>query len=171
MLPGIDNYLLFANSLTVYQGIFESGGKNRHEVIDRWNARMDVPLGSAWCMSFQLNVYLDVCEVQGLIPNLYLSAGVRTFFSKNKHLTTRDLRPGLIGCLGLRGTEFGHAFGVLEKKTEWVLKTCEGNTSSKGSGVNREGDGVYIKTRDMQDLGDFDLLGFIDPFKNIESKK
>lgn len=167
--PNIDIHLLFSNSLTVYQGIFEQGGNNRHEVIDRWNKRMGVPIGSAWCITYLCNVYLDVCEVQGIEPTMKVNAHVRSFFAQNKALVAKEIKPGFIACLGLRGSDSGHAFGVLEKKAGWVVRTCEGNTSSAGSEVNRDGDGVYIKNRDVSDLGNFDLLGFIDPFANVKT--
>jgi hypothetical protein len=44
--------------------------------------------------------------------------------------------------------------------------TIEGNTGN-GSGVVREGDGVYKRTRSINGAGTMVVMGFIDPFAEI----
>lgn len=60
-------------------------------------------------------------------------------------------------------TGTGHCGIVTKAAPSQRFETIEGNTGD-GSGINRDGDGVFARTRTLTGTEDFMVLGFILPF-------
>jgi hypothetical protein len=54
----------------------------------------------------------------------------------------------------------GHAALVVEQVNVKTFRTCEGNTSSDNKGSQREGNGVFMKTRSVKN-GSLSLEAFV----------
>lgn len=62
-----------------------------------------------------------------------------------------------------KNTGSGHCGIVAEIIDGHTFTSIEGNTSD-GSGINREGEGVYMKQRTIKDSDTFKILGFLRPW-------
>jgi hypothetical protein len=135
-----------------YEGLKEESG-NRGELIDKWNAAMDVPKGSPWCMSAVQQWVFLACRFLG-IPNpldKYKTAHCFTLWMK----VPRDWRhTGPMS--GERGDivifEFSHTGIVLRNCGDGWYETLEANTNEAGE---REGKFVMRKRRKWNTIAGF----------------
>lgn len=117
-------------------------GSNRGPLIDKWNAAVGVPLGTAWCLSFVHGMYAE-CGT-----NLGGHALVESFeqwASQKGYLVTRPFR-GDIVCFDWNADNWYDHVGIVRKvlALRWrgktfagLIATVEGNT----------GNAVRLRTR------------------------
>jgi len=161
---GLSEENLKANILvaiaTLYDGFTEVGGDNKGQMVERFQKAVDGKAhGEAWCVSAiqywigQAQVFYDSIFMQTspLKPLIYSTEHVMTCWRK----TSTDQRIGKpeVGCLILwqhykygKPTDLGHIGLVSKVLDDNTVVTIEGNTSDSNK-VNRDGDGVYSKTR------------------------
>lgn len=135
-----------------FVGVKEKGGTNRGGLIDGWNKRAGVPVGSPWCMSFVHAMYDDV----GVDLGGGASVGnFEAWAAKHGKLVTRPFR-GDIVCYDWNGDRWPDHVGLVDRvlALRWKnkvfvgwIQTVEGNTSSGRVGSQDDGDGVYRRRR------------------------
>ncbi len=148
-----------------YVGIHEQGGNNRGPMVEEFQRAVDgTSEGEAWCMSF----------AQYCIKAAEVSANTDSKVAQSEHCLTvwnnspSELKsshpePGSLVIWRYGSSTSGHV-GIVEKvNSDGTFTTIEGNTSS-GSGIDREGDGVYRKQRDLDGAGNMRLVGFLKVF-------
>lgn len=162
-------------------GIRESGANQGIEVQRFQKAVDGKAQGEPWCLSFVQFCVKEVDrkfqELYPVIPNrpswLYPTEHCLTLWNKTP-VKGRQAIPTRAGSLFLwqwfkdaRPTAQGHV-GIIAQIHSDFATTVEGNTSD-GSGMNREGDGVFIKTRPFETKGEkFKVLGFLSPWDEDE---
>lgn len=135
---------VLANDLKVR----EKGGNNKGEWVQAMGGAAGFGTGGgfAWCaISIEF-----CCEVVGVElgpkdPDSGRVAQWRNWASKAGRLSSTPARGRL--CLWVNPDGTGHIGIVAEVKPNGTLRTYEGNTSSGVSGSQRDGDGLYERTR------------------------
>jgi len=146
-----------------YVGVTEDpSGTNKGEVVNRFLASVDLGPGYAWCAAFVSHV-LD--EAGAERPRVR-SAGATDFLDARRVIDATDVLEGRatprIGDIGVmrRGNSWkGHTWFV----DGWQCqcgRTIEGNTSAGREGAQRDGDGVYKRTRCIHPGSYFRIAGF-----------
>lgn len=108
-------------------------------------------------------------EILGLITkNLTPSTLISYNNFKKLDLVSKEPSPGSIFFMRKGQTEQGHAGIVVEVNDDGTIITIEGNTSPSptSAAADREGDGIYKKTRKLkfQPTSGLYLIGFLPPF-------
>jgi len=149
---------------------------NTGQMIERFQKAVDgKAVGEPWCMSFVQylidftdNMYdaimMSSSENRSLI---YKTEHCMTCFNKTDKMQ-RLLLPDT-GALILwsyykngKETGSGHVGIIVDVLDNHVVKTVEGNTSDPDNKIVREGEGVYLKTRDLRyDYGSMRLKGML----------
>jgi hypothetical protein len=141
-------------------------GNNGGEMVTKFQTAINADTGHAWCAAFVCFCIKEVESKFGVKSPLVLSEHVKTFWNQNpKRRSSVPIEGGVVVWVK-KGTTLGHCGIVVDtgRKDECFV-TIEGNTNgNEPSAVVREGQGVFLKTRHNQDMGDFKLLGFLKPF-------
>jgi hypothetical protein len=161
--------LLLVNECKKWIGIKEVGGDNKGQMVERWQKAIDQKASQeAWCMAFVMSMIIDIDK---LCLNVFADTQMSSI-NKSEHCLTvwntapsrlkfQTPLPGYIAIWQHGNTTLGHAGIVVEGMNHnYEFKTVEGNTGD-GSGVIREGDGVYLRTRSLKSQGAMKLLGFL----------
>jgi len=144
----------------------EDLGPNRGANVDRFTAfvfgrNLSVP----WCACFVAFCVKEVRKTFGFGSYFRSRGGVRDMWEKNALLRVKTPRVGDIVCWGVKSSKSGHCGIIVEVLADNLALTVEGNTGPDGKNkMNREGDNCYKKTRKLENIGNFELLGFIRPF-------
>ncbi len=149
-----------------YVGVHEAGGNNRGEMVERFQKAVDGKAqGEPWCAAF----------VQFCIAEVEAAHGPTVVVARYEHCMTiwnrtsgvhryKSPKPGFLVIWNYEGTTNGHIGIVTKVLDELTIETIEGNTSPDAKTIEREGDGVYRKTRSTKTVGRMRLVGFIAPF-------
>lgn len=133
----------------------EEGGNNKGEWPRRFLHSVGLNEGYAWCAALQ-----EFCNQKaGLELGPALPAAVRNWAAwaaATGRLTDHPERGDLF--FYLNNDQTGHMGRVVRKVGPWVW-TIEGNTSSGEAGSQRDGDGVYRRTRLAKKLKFISLAG------------
>lgn len=158
-----------------YVGIVEVGGANRGQMVERFQKAVDgVAQGEPWCAAF---VWFCIKEAQRLASFIYgdavhtnttlkLSEHVLTIWDKSpKEHRVFSPEPGDLilwqAYKDSKPTSSGHIEIISNVLDAHTVETIGGNTSG-GPGVEREGDGVFSRTRIWQHrAGSLLHLGFL----------
>lgn len=134
-----------------YIGTKESGGDNKGPQVEEFQKALGGPaVQQSWCTDFIHYCAKKVDAEQGSTYALYPSQLVLEMWEKtDPSLRLVNPEPG---CAILwehykdgHKTGLGHA-GIVTRVGVGSVDTVEGNTSD-GSGINRDGDGVYSRQR------------------------
>lgn len=133
------------------RGVHEVGGNNRGPAIKRYLKGVGLGEGYAWCDAFVSWCFHNAAGKKVSIE----SASVGVSYARAASLGWTVKRPlhADVACFNFdnRGGFDDHTGFVVKvlgiAGLFWVLKTCEGNTSSGRSGSQADGDGVWVKTR------------------------
>lgn len=126
--------------------------------------------GEPWCLAF----------VQFCVRGVDAFKGSRTLLAPTEHVltcwrntpATARISAPMPGCVVLwrkyldtEATDQGHA-GIVVRVDGSTMQVVEGNTGPCwGANIEREGDGVYEKTRRLSGpVGSMHLLGFLNPW-------
>jgi hypothetical protein len=164
-------------------GTMESGGDNRGPIVDHFITQTGGTLGSAWCLSFARfccdRVDTDSDLIYALSESernhniLFETQSVMELWIKTPTWARWSLKP-IPGFVTVwehfsdagTATGLGHC-GIVSEVVDsgrW-FKNIEGNTGpERGGDINRQGDGVYEKTRSVQGSPRFRILGWVDPW-------
>lgn len=156
-----------------YRGVTEEGGDNQGDMVEMFQRAVDgVNSGEPWCMAFIQHCIKRAERLTNRRSNIFRSESVVETW-KRSPLAMRRTTPGtgyvMLWQKGL--TAQGHAGIICALKIAAPgpvvtgVVTVEGNTSPRrGDFIEREGDGVHEKDRTLTKMGQFNLLGYLDPF-------
>jgi uncharacterized protein (TIGR02594 family) len=159
-----DPALLLLEIARKYVGVKEIGGENRGPEVEAFQKAVDgVADREPWCMSFVQHCIQQVEEeLKVNSPLLSSEHCLSVWRAAPKECILYHPEAGSIAIWQMNGTLAGHT-GIVERVEADAFHTIEGNTSN-GSGVVREGDGVYRRVRKRSGSGKMRLLGFLRPF-------
>lgn len=144
-------YPAHLDTAMAYVGVTEAGGKNSGPEIDRFLASVGLDPGYAWCAAF-VSYALEVARPAPSFPQTR-SALARHFRVPGYAIDMRravasnmEYEAGwIVGWR--RGTSiYGHV-GFIIHGSGPRMRTVEGNTSPGSGGSQRDGGGVYIRSR------------------------
>lgn len=149
-------------------GITEQGGNNRGQLVALFQKSTGgLANGEPWCMAF---AQYCIQAVDSLVSDclegsekslLFKSGHCLTVWNKSQALKIEAPKPGSL-CIWQHGqTASGHVGIVVGVNTDGSIMTVEGNTSSAGAGNQREGDGVWLKRRQLDVPGKLRFKGFL----------
>ena len=127
--------------------------------------------GQAYCAFWSKKIWVSAYRLLGaedIAGNIrrILSGNAQECYKKAQIARLRvngDPAPGAIGVMELGGTSRGHTVIVKRVINGTLIETYEANTNISGQ---REGDGIYIKRRNVSFVKKTDglyFLGFIHP--------
>lgn len=166
----IDFDRLLVDEARKWVGVREAGWNKGKEVEEFQKAVDGKAQQEAWCMAFMFYCIKQVEKLSGRKSWLHPSEHCLTVWTKSPR-EARIAHPE-IGSLCIwqyynsKGvpTGSGHTGLVIDVISDNAFSTIEGNTGA-GTGVVREGDGVYERRRRMAKIGSFRVMGFLRPFK------
>lgn len=149
-------------------GVLEVGGSNRGAEVEAFLRAVDLPPGLPWCAGFIRWCLETAASEAGLhLPSGFPDSGwCPAFQAWGKR--TGNWIPVSIARTGGVEVESGDLalfwfaakgrvahIGIVQDTWANGLRTIEGNTGpDRGPGVQREGDGVYQKSRTWYSLGE-----------------
>jgi hypothetical protein len=162
-----DLHQLLIEVATKYIGVKEATNHNDGPEVEMFQKAVDGKAnGESWCMGFVQYCIKQVEQIKNIRTNLFSSEHCLTVWNKTDHDMRRtEPQPGYIVIWQHGNTTQGHT-GIVTSGLQMdgvTFNTIEGNTGD-GSGVVRDGDGVYRRTRSINGAGSMKVLGFIDPF-------
>jgi hypothetical protein len=161
--------LLLTNEARRWVGIQEVGGNNRGQIVEMFLRTSGLPPGSPWCLAFAQDCISRADQIATLFGDtdghrkVPTGAHCLTFWNESSpEFRTPLPRPGSIVIWRHKGGAAGHA-GVVVEALGSAFRSVEGNTSP-GVGVNRDGDGVFLKSHSLEPSGQLELMGFVHPW-------
>lgn len=166
-----------ADNAKKYLHVREKTNHNDAPEIDRWLAYLGLPKGLSYCAAFSIYNFkeaADVLNVKQPWPRYGRVSMLKEVCQRNPlkyrwiaadevRFGTVQLHPGdlpMWAAGAIRGGDFnGHTGLVQSQLSNLKFRTIEGNTMPGNTGNQREGGGVYQRTRTIT-LGNFRLLGF-----------
>jgi hypothetical protein len=154
-------------------GVVEEG-ENRGRWVETYQAAVGIPPGSPWCAAFvRFRLERAAAGLGTQIPPGFPDSGWTPDYANwakangfwipvaTAEAGTVSPRIGDLACFYFAAKQrIAHIGIVVESAKPWGVVTVEGNTGPDSEdGVNREGDGVYKKTRTWSELGK--LGGFV----------
>jgi len=160
--------LLLAHEAKRWIGVKEQGGSNKGQLVQIWQRSVDQKDQSEpWCMAF---VQSCIMAVDKLCMEVFVDTNFARVFKSEHVLTTWNQTPaqyrfkepqvGYIAVWQQNQSIYGHTGIVVRVHGNGVFETVEGNTND-GSGITREGDGVYLRNRIVNPAGIMKLVGFL----------
>lgn len=155
---------LLVETAKSYIGIHEEGAANHGAQVEEFQKAVDGKAqGEPWCMAFVQFCVKKASKQDVLFDSEHcMTAWFKSPICARYDATETKVAPGFIAIWRHEGTSNGHT-GIVVSVTKDEILTVEGNTSG-GPGVEREGDGVYLRPRSRSGSGKMRLIGFIDPF-------
>jgi len=161
-----DSRLLFICAMESCVGIYESGGNNKGPMVSLIQETVGGPDHVAWCMSLVQTGLAYVEKKLKVTSPIFESEHCLTVWDKTskKQRVKFSPKPGAIVIWQKGKTMSGHTGIVKEFGLESML-TIEGNTGpDTKAGLNRDGDGVYLKSRNKAGTKAMRVVGFLKPF-------
>lgn len=123
--------------------------------------------GAAYCAAFDGAMVAITADSLEIDPSGFLkhwTAHCMTNVRRMKELGYLSSKPaeGALWLAKHGNTDSGHA-GIVPSFRGGAMSTIEGNTSSGNSGSQRNGDGIFARTRDIAQNGDLKTMGFVHP--------
>lgn len=152
----------FLEAANACVGIMEEGGDNHGKMVEAFQATIGGAHGQPWCLSFIQSMIAYVEDRFNVTSNLVLTElCLKLLDDTNISDRFTDPKTGDIVIWQYGETAKGHC-GIVIKSDYKVINTIEGNTSPSVF-VDREGDGVYQKTRSITGTSNMHVVGFIRP--------
>ena len=174
----LDKRSLLVHEAYRWLGFTEVGGDNKGAVVEMFQKAVDGKAhGEPWCMSMQQYFLKQVDELAKILTfndkELVISNQESHSIFKSEHCYTTWVKspkvcrhekpePGFLAIWKSRFSDNGHT-GIVVSVDGDEFKTIEGNTSPSTRGSQREGDGVFLKTR-SGGIGSLQLKGFLNPW-------
>lgn len=152
-----------------FVGIHENEPQDE-ATINTFRAIISKPIGQPWCVDFVQYCANEVDKKFGTTTIMFRTESAVQLWEKTPNIARITMpEPGCImiwehyTILG-QPTGLGHVGIVREVLDYEYVLTCEGNTTA-GPGIDRTGDGVYLKKRHMKmSTGPMRTLGFLLPW-------
>lgn len=157
-------------------GIKEQGGDNAGQIVEMFQATVNAhPSGEAWCVAFAEFCLKQVDDLWDFMndssnprSSLIKTESAMQMWNNSPQECRQDIEPGCVVIwqhYNANGdpTGLGHAGVVMAILDGTKFMSVEGNTND-GSGVTREGDGVYLRQRDSAAQGSMRVMGFLNPW-------
>jgi hypothetical protein len=156
-------------------GVREIGGSNKGQIVEMFQKAVDgVAAGEPWCAAFTgfivktVDATMAALDLDQVKTGLTLSEHVMTLW--NKAPAEAKSKTPEAGSLVLwqlykdgKPTGSGH-IGIVTKVVDaQKIETVEGNTND-GTGVERDGVGVFKRIRDIKGAGSMKVVGFLKPW-------
>jgi len=142
-----------------YVGVREATGQNDGAEVEQFLNETGGRKGMPWCAAF---VSFCLKKAGASRPKPTLSAlGLKTKRAVRASQVLRGfpVRAGMLSIWRTGQTRYGHVGIVLAQIGANRFHTIEGNTSA-GRGNQREGDGVYRRTRRIEPMNHFRIVAF-----------
>lgn len=139
-------------------------GDNRGPEVEAFQKALDgKAAGEPWCMAFVQYCILEVEKARNTKSKVSKSEHCLTVWNKSpKELRLKEPEVGCLIIWQFGNTSSGHV-GIVTKVNKNTVETVEGNTGD-GSGVVREGDGVYARRRSKLGSQKMKVLGYLKVF-------
>ena len=147
-----------------YVGVVEKEG-NRGVVIDSIN-RKYAYIGAPYCASFISWILNKADKIKKVLTPKIRTARARKFITKNSISASEVLLKKIklskkyIVIWGKGNTPFGHGGFTYKNWLNGKGQTIEANTSSGKKGSQRNGTGIWIRTRKIEPLNYFRIIAF-----------
>lgn len=148
--PSIDSAIKYINVREIKP--------NRSVEIDRFNRFVGVALGSSWCGAF-VSYCTNGNPVKAALARKHYTGKIHSAGEVIRGLYKPKFSDKIVWARG--ETIFGHIGFVLNWNKNSGL-TIEGNTSSGASGSQSNGDGVFIRHRQISLYNYFRIIGFVE---------
>ena len=167
MKPQIELFLIEAYR---WRMVREEGGNNQGQIVRLFQEAVNGKAeGEPWCAGF-VHFCLNAVNRQAAVygggeHKVRKSEWVKSIW-ENTMQEYKGLDPQR-GCLAVWRSDGdnGHIGVVLDVYSDGRIRTLEGNTESNETGNQRDGGGVYEKTRDPRlKIGNMTLVGYIYPW-------
>jgi hypothetical protein len=144
------------------QGITEEGGNNAGALVEWFQSTIGEAEHEAWCLGFVQSCVAYV-ETYGFKSGLFPTEHCLTAWSNSACMRPVIPQAGDVIIYRFGDTTMGHA-AIIRGINLNTYDTIEGNTSPLSKGIEREGDGIYLKTRPFGGIGKMREVGFLRPF-------
>lgn len=157
-----------------YLQVRELHNDNRSPHIDQWLRYLGLPPGLSYCAAFTIWNYHEAgfnLPKYGRVASLWKTCQAReltykTFDAEAVSMKIERLHPGDIpvwahGRINAARDFNGHTGIVLRQLDRTAFLSREGNTMPSNAGNQREGGGVYDRTRGLGFGSSFKVVGFI----------
>lgn len=146
-------------------GVTEEGGNNRGKYVETYLHSVGLDAGDPWCAAFVRYRFEQAAKALGVaLPSNFPDSGYcpdyqswargRGLWIPISSDAARSPQVGDLALFYFAGKGRVAHIGIVVEAHEWGVWTVEGNTGPEaGTGVNRDGDGVYKKRRDWSELG------------------
>lgn len=143
-------------------GVEEEGG-NQGRVVELIQQTVDGKASKeAWCMAAVQTCIAFAEALTGKQSPIGTSEHCLTVYKKSlDHAAVRPARGNVVIWQHGSGPQ-GHT-GLIASCNEQFMTTLEGNTSN-GAGINRDGDGFYMRMRPYSPVGDMNIKGYLAVF-------
>lgn len=157
-----------------YLNVRERTNRNDDPQIDKMLAYLGLPPRQSWCAAFVVWNYkeagyrlprqgrcatlLKVCRANGLRYQVFDSDDIAIGAQR---LRSGDIPIWAHGGINAAGDFNGHTGIVLGQLNRTSFRSREGNTMPSNAGNQREGGGVYDRTRGLGFGSSFRVVGFI----------
>jgi hypothetical protein len=132
-------------------GKVETTGNNDGGHIDRYARTVGMPLNSAYCYAAIYTWCQDASKIMRLNNPLFRTGSTQTaYYVASTTLNPSKYtipRPGDILIWRIPRKWLGHAALITKASPSGLVYTIEANTSKTGSGSQRNGSGIWTKTR------------------------
>ena len=165
---------LFVYEAKRWVSFSERGGDNKGQIVEAFQKAVDGrAVGEPWCLAFvqfcMKHVDDSMEEVLGKKTATHIVEKsehcLTCFYKTPKYAHTDVAKPGRVVIWRHGNTTQGHAGIIVSVERDGEhMWTVEGNTSDPDSSVQREGDGVYLKRRNISGQGRMKVLGFLKPW-------
>jgi len=161
-----------------YTYVREKTNNNDGIEVERWLKNVGLSKGDPYCQSFVYSMFLETQPImKGTMPMKTGRVSFNWEYAKKnpfkfKILTTNQIKLGIYtlraGDIPVWSTSTdsitnfsGHTGLTIKQITNIYFKSIEGNTMPTSDGDQREGGGVFIRTRTIEPSYKFKLKGFI----------
>lgn len=160
-----DASAMLVNLASSLVGVTEVGGDNKGPEVEAFQKAVDGRAsGEPWCMAFLMYCIIQVEAETGLLSQVFRSESVKQVWDNSPGDHKSQLpEVGSLMIWQYGETGLGHA-GLVRSFTRDIVSTIEGNTGPQDKTIEREGDGVYFKTRPTHSVGRMNLIGYLKIF-------
>jgi hypothetical protein len=164
--PPYDPVKMFLLTAFSTFGITEQGKDNHGKIVELFQNTIGTPVGEPWCLSF-IQSCVAYVESFGFKSDLFPTEHCLTAWVNSKCMRPLEPVAGDIIIYRMGDTTKGHAAIITAIHSSGkVFETIEGNTGPSKNVIEREGDGIYGKTRPRGGIGKMKELGFLRPFNS-----
>lgn len=144
-------------------GVKESGGDNKGPVVSWMQGTCGIAEGQPWCMALAQSCVAYAETYSGRISQLYAGEFVRSVWNNTPGILKRKVpERGVLTIWQMGNTIRGHCNICVGVSGDFQMGV-EGNTSD-GKGMNRDGDGCFLRKRSIFSTDGFKILGYLKPF-------